>query len=362
MRKQVFSKTTIVLALLIMTAGMTHAGPKWDIADDTWMQLSFLGQPHFSYNEDAIDQEDFYLRRGRFILSGQIQDGVKFFVETDNDNAGKNGASDSSTDIQDVFVDLRLGKSDHWIEVGLILLPFSFETKASAASLLGIDYNTEVIKLANTFVWRDYGAELHGNFGKMFAYRVGAFDGYDTATSSKNPGAELRYTGHIAMNLIGDVETGWFYGQSRLSNKNYLSVGAGVDSQKSASLKTITPADPVTGTPAVSSIEDNDAWVIDFQSGFKMGCTDLTINGAYYDWDNTVFKGNTAFVETGVLYGKTMLSGKYTTVDSDSATATTDDYTAGLHYFPKGHNLRGGIEYRWGDSSDWILLGLQFLL
>jgi hypothetical protein len=88
-----------------------------------------------------------------------------FFVETDNDNAGKAGGASVSTDIQDAFMDVRLVDKDMvkaWLSGGLILLPFSFENKASAASLLGIDYNAETIKFSNHFVWRDYGAEVHG--------------------------------------------------------------------------------------------------------------------------------------------------------------------------------------------------------
>ena len=34
------------------------------------------------------------------------------------------------------------------------------------------------------------------------------------------------------------------------------------------------------------------------------------------------------------------------------------DYTAGVHYFMKNHNLRGGLEYRWGDSADAVLAGI----
>jgi len=99
-------------------------------------------------------------------------------------------AQSGSTEIQHVFLDARLIECDNeiWAKAGLILLPFSFETRVSAASLLGIDYNIEAIKLVNTFIWRDYGAELHGNFGKKLAYAVGIFDGYDAKGSDKNPG------------------------------------------------------------------------------------------------------------------------------------------------------------------------------
>lgn len=349
----------MVVCLLVLVAGVVNAGPEWKISEDSSMKLSFLGQVHFLSVDDAADEDDFYLRRGRVILQGQIQDGLTFFMETDNDNAGKSG-TDVSTDIQDVFLDARLVKGDNelWAKAGLILLPFSFETRASAASLLGIDYNIAAIKLVNTFVWRDNGAELHGNFGEKLAYAVGVFDGYDAKGSAKNPGAEMRYTGHVAYNLVGSAETGWFYSQERLGGKgSYLSLGAGFDTQKDATLTTMTGADEAE----VELENDNDAWVIDMQSGYAGTNMSVTFNAAYYDWDNSAFKGNTAFVETGLLVKKTMLTAKVELQDPDGGNKV-EDYTAGLQYFLKGNNARGGIEYRWGDSPDQILAGIQFLL
>lgn len=337
------------------------AGPKWELGEESWMKLSFLGQAHFKYEEDAVDQEDFYLRRGRIILAGQVADGIRFFVETDNDNAGKNGTSGVSTDIQDAFVDFRLMQSDlgeAWLSGGLILLPFSFENKSSAASLLGIDYNAETVRFVNSFVWRDYGAELHGNLGTRLAYRIGAFDGYDsydTATIEKNDEAALRCTGHVAVNLLGEVQTSWFYSQERLQEGHYLSVGAGFDSQDKATRTLVTEDNPL------SVEQDAEAWVVDVQSGFDLGAVALTVNSAYYDWDNGAFQGNTAFVESGVKAGQMQCTGKWSLVDPDTGDDTTD-YTAGLHYFFKKHNAKAGVEYRWGDSNELVLGGIQVLL
>ncbi|MFC1496893.1 porin [Verrucomicrobiota bacterium] len=354
-------KILIICFVLGFAAIQTLAGPEWKINDDASMKLSVLGQVHLLLPHDTADDEDFYLRRGRFILSGQICDGVKFFVETDNDNAGRNGKASSSTDIQDAFVDIRLGKSDHWLATGLILLPFSFENKSSAASLMGIDYNAEAIKFANHFVWRDYGAELHGKFCDKLAYHVGVFDGYDSPDGNKNSDAPLRYTGHLAMNLIGDVQSGWFYSQNRLTaGGNYLSIGLGGDTQNDATL-TVTEADPVAGTLETSVVDDSKAWVADIQAGLDMGCAELMLNGAYYDWDNAGFDGSTVFAEAGLIVDKVMLTGKYSLQDPESCDST-EDYTAGLHYFLKGNNVRGGVEYRWGDSNDQTLMGIQFLL
>jgi len=324
------------------------AGPKWTVGDDGWMKLAFLGQAHYLYDNNAEQKNDFFLRRGRFILAAQVMDGVRFFVETDNDNAGKNGKGTVSTDIQDAFVDVRLGKTDHWVEAGLILLPFSFENKSSAASLLGLDYNSDVIKFVNTFVWRDNGVEVHGNFGKQFAYRVGVFDGYDN--TNKNPHAALRTTGHVAFNVLGDVQTGWFMTQERFEG-TYLSIGAGADYQPDA-----------TGTNGHDGL-DYLAWVADFQSGWDLDPVHLTVNGAWYDWNNAAkgFEGNTAFVEAGALMDKAMATAKYELQDPDTGDTITN-YTVGLAYFLKRHNARAGVEYRWGDSDEQVLAGVQFLL
>ena len=369
---------TVAVASVVLFVGSAWAGPKWDVGEDNdaWLQLSVLGQVHYQYNADAQDEEDFFLRRGRIILAGQIMDGVKFFVETDNDNAGKNGTAGVSTDIQDAFVDVRLMNLEPaqlWLEAGLILLPFSFENRASAASLLGIDYNAEAIRFVNTFVWRDYGADLRGNLGKWVNYRIGAFDGYDTfaanidtdgdgandAVVAKNDGSALRFTGHVAVNIIGEAENGWFFTQNQLGKATFISVGAGIDSQK----------DATTTTPIASpddAVELNaDAWVVDVQSGFKLGDhMAIMVNGAYYVWDNAVFEGNTAFVEAGFLVFKAMVTAKSMVVDRDGADALVD-YTGGLHYFLKGHNARAGVEYTWGDTDGTdgrVLAGLQFLL
>jgi Phosphate-selective porin O and P len=355
MKRSLLVVSCVLGLAVLLLPGISYAGPKWALGDESWMRLGFVGQVHFAHDDKAAEKNDFYLRRGRFMLMGQIMDGVKFFVETDNANAGKHGVS-SSMKIQDAFVDVRLAKTAQWVKAGLILLPFSMENFSSAASLLGIDYNSEVIKLTNTFVWRDYGVSFHGDFGKRLAYRVGVFDGYDDGApnNTKNPDAQLRVTGHVSYSLIGDVQTGWFYTQDKLGKGgSHLEIGAGYDHQGKATLKN-------------GKEIDSDAWVVDFQSDIVLGDTrlgpvDLVTNGAYYDWDNASFNGGAAFVESGLRVSRTMLTLKYS-LQSPHGSSDVNDFTVGLHYFLKGHHARAGVEYRTGDSDDLILAGLQFLL
>ncbi len=347
--------------LLLLSNATVLAGPKLEISNDSYLQVGALGQFQATYTDGAADQTDFFLRRARVILSGQMMDGVQFFLETDSPNAGKAGAPDAEVDIQDAFIDLRLpGCSNHWFKAGLILLPFSLENRSGASSLLGNDYNSEVIKLPNTFVWRDYGAEFHGSLAnKKFGYVAGVYDGYDTEGSTKNPEADFRYTAHVCAGIIGEVETGWFYNQNRIGKKlTYLTLGAGMDRQDEASVLAIKATPTV---PASSRIVDSEAFVLDLQSGYEVDDWGVILNAAWYTWDNIVFEGDTMFAESGVWIGKTMLTGKYSFQDPDAG-ATTEDYTLGLHHFLKGHTVRGGVEYRWGDSADQILASLQFLL
>ncbi len=299
----------------------------------------------YSNMDDAAQEHDFYLRRLRLIASGQIMKGVKAFVETDYPNAGKQGV-DAKMDIQDAFVDVQL-VGDNWVKGGLILLPFSFENKASAASLLGIDYNTECIKFVNDFVWRDDGIAFQGSFAKRVAYRMGIFDGYDNA--DKYEDANLRFTGRVDVAVLGEVPTGWFYAQEPVTDKTYLYLGAGFDHQGKATV--------VAGLP-----RDNAAWVVDFQSGYRLTeALHLTVNGAWYNWDNSNFNGDTAFVEGGLRYQNVEGTLKYSMQNPDVG-STIDDNTVGVDYYLKGNSVKGGIEYRWGDSSDWWLVGLQFLI
>lgn len=363
---------SVVIALFATQAA---AGPvlPLDESSNSWIRVSAQGQLHYSYVGSAADKADFFLRRGRIILDGQLVDGVTFYTFTDIPNEGKSGATASAI-VQEAWMDFSLlgARSvigidpevswigEQGIRAGLILLPFSFEVRSSSSKTLGVDVNGEVIKMVNTLNSRDNGAELHGNFGPHVSYIAGVFDGYDAAGSTKNPNAPLRTTGHIAVNLLGKAETGAGYTEERLNDENFVSLGFGVDRQDRASR---VPASTNSTTQEVVAAQDKDSrnWVVDFEAGCKLGSINLTVNGGYYNWDNSVFKGKTWFVEDGIRYNKTQLCTKYTKQDPDNG-KKLDDYTVGLNYFFKGHNARVGIEYRWGDSPNQVLGGLQFLL
>jgi len=346
MGRKTLLAATVLLIFLVFSAVTASAGPKLDFGEEAWMKIDMLAQVHYSFLDDAEDEDDFYLRRFRILVNGQIAEGVKVFFQTDYTNAGKHGA-DSDFTLLDGWVDVRLFGSDHWLKGGLIPLPFSMENRSAVGALLGLDYNHEILKFVNVSAWRDVGAVLQGTFvDNRLGYRVGIFDGYEGST--KNSDADLRFTGRIDFAVIGEVLTGW-YMQDTLGGSTYLRIGAGYDHQGDATL-------------VDSKVFDNDAWVLDIQSAYQFNeAFQLTVNGAWYDWDNSAFDGNTAFAETGLRYNKFIGTLKFTHQDPDEGDEL-NDYTLGLHYNLKANNLKGGIEYRGGDSDDWWLVGIQFLL
>ena len=349
MKKKTSFGLIVLLFAALYLAVPAHAGPKWDFGEEAWMKLDLLAQLDYSFLENAEDESDFYLRRFRILVNGQIVEGIKVFFQTDYSNAGKDGANPEFT-LLDGWVDVQLFKSSHWVKGGLIPLPFSMENRSSVASLLGIDYNYETIKFVNDHTWRDIGAVLQGTFSKRLGYRVGIFDGYEN--DDTNPDADLRFTGRIDVAAIGDVQTGW-YTQDTMGGGTYLRGGFGYDNQGDATLVSINGVE----TPV-----DNEAWVVDLQSAYQFNeAYQLTVNAAWYNWDNSNFDGNTAFVEAGLRYNKFIGTFKYSLQDPDTGDSI-NDYTFGLHYDLKGNNLKGGIEYRTGDSDDWWLVGVQFML
>ena len=358
MGRKVSLVCTALLLTALLVAGPAHAGPKWEYGDAAWMKLDLLGQIHYSFLDGAEDEDDFYIRRFRILVNGQVMEGIKVFAQTDYSNAGKQGA-DSEFTLLDGWADVQLFGSDHWLKGGLIPLPFSMENRSAVGALLGLDYNAESIKLVNDSTWRDVGFVLQGTFADRLGYRAGIFDGYES--SEKNSNADLRFTGRLDLAVIGGVPTGW-YVQDTIGGGTYLRVGGGYDQQNQATLVTPELLDPAAMAAATPTPVDSKAWVLDLQSGYQFsGALHLTVNGAWYDWDNSEFKGNTAFVEAGLRYEKAMGTFKYSLQDPEGGDKTTD-YTAGLHYNLKGNNMKGGVEYRWGDSADWWLVGVQFLL
>jgi hypothetical protein len=323
--------------------------PKLEVNEDVWMQLGFLGQMWVETVEDNAGEsdkwsKDFYFRRARILGMGSVHKNVKFFFDTDVPNSGKKGNADNDLILNDAFIDLQV-MPEFNVSFGRILVPFSVENKASAALLLGIDYNTNVTKLPLNFIksafWRDDGVEVRGILlDGLIDYRVGIFDG--EGDTGLNPDDHLRSTGMVMINL-GDAQPGWFYNMNSLGSLKVLSLSAGYD---------------YIGNGG-AGIEDGKAWNVGAHIEQPLGNGRIVGSATFYDYDGpnySAFEGQAASVQAGYLMPCPFNEGshiqpvvRWQHQDNDITDRKLDSYGIGMNYFLKGHNINFKAEYTIND-------------
>lgn len=225
-------------------------------AEDTFIDLRLLTQPWIQLNyQDVADpgrdfRPDFYLRRTRILLGGQLTKLISFFVETDMPNWGKGGSwSGSNFLVQDAYVSFDIHESFK-LATGMLILPFVHQSLQSAANLNTLDYHGALIKYPanSTSTWRGAGLGARGLVAnKKLDYRLTitrgnahgstVIDAKTDATGTVTTPAVVsdtkdipRFTGRIAFNAF-DAEEGFFLGGTYLGQKKILSVGAAFDVQ-----------------------------------------------------------------------------------------------------------------------------------
>ena len=369
---------------------------KLTLDENRWIALHYLLQAQGSYQEQYDEYSEtgstylegdkkYYgsdgkIRRSRVILKGQVSEKISFFMETDAPN--QEGYDSGSLFTQDAYVDIAF-MDEFKIAAGHILLPFMHHNRASAVSLLGVDYNVKTVPVGGN-VWRDAGIEVRGLlFDGLIDYRAGAFNGQDNEwvnvdgsnysenDTELNEKDNLRYTGRVQVNFM-DAESAFFYSDNYLGKKKVLSIGGGVDYQKDVYAKDVEKTD------------DYMAWTVDLTVDVPVGNGHaFALQGAYTSFKNSprfdenpdwmsvipqfsgmmVFPryGNKAtqtyestmyFVQAGFLWNNMLQPVvKYWTTETKEAKGDdelkTTMLTGGLNYFINGHNANIKIEYNY---------------
>ena len=241
---------TILLSSLFVAGQASAAGIKIG-NEDTYLKIGLLLQGWGAFtHEGAPDGEsldtDFYLRRMRVLLFGQLNDKVQFFVETDNPNFGRGGEFSGNMFIQDAWMEFNLHEAFQ-VDVGMLLVPFSHHGMQGAVSLHTLDYHAALLKYprGSNKGWRDYGLMVRGLFlDRMFEYRLAILNGvHGGAEDPRNPNDIPRVAARLTFNLFdsesGPGTGGFFWDGIYLkqteagvvSTKKVVSIGASVDWQ-----------------------------------------------------------------------------------------------------------------------------------
>ncbi len=215
------------------------------IDDDTTLTIAALLQPQAAVAEEAAPDgsagTDFFLRRARLIVGGQLTKKVSFFVDTEQANLGKDGNWETSIFLQDAFLSLE-PVTGLFIDAGMMLIPFTRHDLQSAASLNGIDYHARLILFpaGGNRIWRDAGLQVRADLAANRVHlRGGIFNGVeglaasDTMPAARNESDLPRLAGHARWNVLGS-EKGFFFPGIAFADAPLVSVGMGVDWQADA--------------------------------------------------------------------------------------------------------------------------------
>jgi hypothetical protein len=225
----------LLAAVFLPTSAAAQAPIKLATESGTaTVSLGMLVQPQFDWEDrgDGTSAWSGGVRRLRFIAGGTVFRKIKFFVETDAPQLGPHSTNrtiDHELYLQDLVVTYEYQKALQ-VEGGLIMVPLSYNTNQSAASLLGVNYGPySFLASAPTTskVGRDWGTQLRGyvSHGRL-EYRAGVFQGVREIDAAVPP----RVAGRVTWYPL-DTHDGLFYPGTTLGKKHLLAVGSGFDRQ-----------------------------------------------------------------------------------------------------------------------------------
>jgi hypothetical protein len=241
------TSSLVLLAAMaaLLTPGFAHAakiplgeGPATlnvNILAQPWVQLSKGGAPAGGMGTD------FYLRRIRLFVFGNVTERISFFMDTDQANLGRDGNWDPAFYIQDAFLSVKLTEGPLWIDTGMLLAPFSRQSLQGIIALNTLDYHSSLLRFTQGVgkIWRDAGVQVRGLSGPLH-YRVGIFNGLEgrrgTDTAPElNPDDVPRVAAHVRYNFLGTEDTFLLNG-IYFADPPRLSVGVGTDYQPRSAL------------------------------------------------------------------------------------------------------------------------------
>ncbi len=240
---------TVLTFLLAITWSIPASAFRLEKSADMYMDIDLLVQFQVQAIQNGSPDKtswgkEFFMRRTRLMVGGQVTKYISFFAETDMPNWGRGNDWDKPTFfVQDAFVTFKV-VDEFMVDGGLLIVPFSRHGYQSAVSLLAMDYHSDLIRYPSdsTKVWRDAGAQVRGYiFQKRLQYRFAVVSGSendvmqkdidDKAVLTTNPKDYPRFVAHVRYNVFGE-ESDMFAKGIYFSPTPILSFGLSFDYQK----------------------------------------------------------------------------------------------------------------------------------
>jgi len=204
--------------------------------EDVRLRFGIQGQLWGDWTQESSSsqgyQQNYYLRRARIIVGGDLGNDVSFFVETDDPKLGITPKNLSSGFIlQDALLEWR-PTQQFQVVGGLMIVPFSRNGLQSTLSYMTLDISpisTVTNTVTQSSALRDVGFEAKGFFLKdHLLYRIGEFSGARDANGHNSP----RTAGYLQYDFFAP-EKGYLFTGTALGKQKILAVDAGFDKQSS---------------------------------------------------------------------------------------------------------------------------------
>ncbi|MFP2931313.1 hypothetical protein ACLESO_40220 [Pyxidicoccus sp. 3LG] len=346
-----------LLSLLAACVALLSPGPaaagKIALGEEASLNVNVLLQPQAQFTKDGAPVgsvgTDFFLRRVRLLVFGNVTKRLSFFIETDQPNFGKDGNYDVALFMQDAFASYEFADK-LWVDAGFLIAPLSRHNLQGAIALNTVDFHSSLIRFTPGVgkIWRDMGVQLRGFVGQL-GFRAAILNGAEGTRRpdgvTVNPDDLPRGVAHVRWHFLTREEDLFFQG-IYFDDKPRLSVGVGADYQPSA-------------VATASGVHDSVAFATDVFLDFPLGNDQAVVfqTGVFHyrQGFDSPQSGTGFYSEAGYRIGQfePVLTGEYF-----NSRVTNQDLLAlrpGFNIWFKGHtfNLKTEVAIsRVGDISE----------
>jgi hypothetical protein len=289
------------------------------------MQINQNGTP-----DGTNPSYDFFMRRTRILVNGDISQNFTYLFQIDNANFGKFGNFALRAIIQDAWVGFApggiTGGSVLYFDAGILLIPISHQLLMSTTNFVTADVQTDGFRFLNNNYQglRDTGIQIRGwALDKKIGFRGGVYEGNTPASvvvggapaqlnQATAAGANVACTpatcitpkrnpmfgGFINFNIIGSEEGGWLYGAYKWGKDPILSVGF-ADNYQSLAVRNF----------GNGNLNDQNIFSADVYLNLPLGgeAGEVVLDATYYQSSNGGNSGNTGqgvSAALGTRFGK----------------------------------------------------------
>ena len=223
----------LVVLFLLFFSSVAQAQVIIKLNDNVFFRVGAQLQAWGDEQQDAVTKgyiNQLYIRRARFLLTGQVAPNVTFFFQTDNPNAGKSPKNLASGFIlQDFWAEWKL--NDYFaLSGGEFLVPLSRIALTSTTSFITLDISPTATVFSGPTQsngLRDTGFQAKGYVADgRLEYRAAIFQGI----RANGGRAAFRRAAYLQYDFF-EKERGYVYPGTNLGKRKILAVSAGYDGQ-----------------------------------------------------------------------------------------------------------------------------------